>query len=107
MNQRIIDRTYHNKTLDINVGDTLTIILNENPSTGYRWKLDQVNEEIISLEDSKYTPDTKSQIGGGGNRTFSFKSVSTGMTTIGLGLMREGERDRTPTEQFQVSVQVR
>jgi inhibitor of cysteine peptidase len=106
MNQRTIDRSYDNKTLDINVGDKLTIILEENPTTGYRWKLDQVNEEAMTLEDSKYSANSESQVGGGGYRTFIFRSVSNGATKISLSLRREWEKEQSPIDRFQISVQV-
>ena len=106
MNQIIIDQNQNNGTLEVNVGDTILIDLKEIPTTGYRWKLDEVDEKIITLVDSKYTL-TSDGIGGAGSRMFTFKTRSPGKTKICLDLKREWEQNVSPIDQFQVSIQVR
>lgn len=52
----------NNKTFHSKLGDIITITLKENPTTGYRWKLGQIDERIILMEDSKYHINANSRI---------------------------------------------
>jgi inhibitor of cysteine peptidase len=106
MNQILIDQTQKNQTFDVSVSDTIIITLKENPTTGYRWKLDHGNEEIIKMEDSKYSMTSANGIGGGGTRTFTFKALSLGKTNVQLSLKREWEKKLTGFDQFKVFIMV-
>jgi inhibitor of cysteine peptidase len=106
MSQILIDQEDNNKTFDAKLGDAIIITLKENPTTGYRWKLGQIDEEIILVEDSKYHIDPGSRIGGGGARTFTFRMRSPGKTKIHLTLKREWEKEKSPIDEFVVYIQV-
>lgn len=93
MGQILIDQDDNNKTFDAKIGDTIIITVRENPTTGYRWKLAQIDEETILMEDSKYRIDL-----GSAARTFTFKVGSLGKTKIRLHLKREWEK--SPIDQF-------
>jgi|SRR6476469_7142804 len=106
MNQLTIGRSSNGKLFDACVGQLITITLNENPTTGYRWKPDELQEETIFLEDSKYSTHQKSGIGGGGIRTFTFRTRSPGTSKIHLSLKREWETEKRPIDEFEVFFQV-
>lgn len=106
MTQIVIDQKNNNSTLDVSVGDIVLITLSENPTTGYRWQPNRVDEEIILLKDSKY--DTSGNgIGSGGIRTFTFEARSTGTTKVSCDLRREWEKEKKSIQQFQVFIQVK
>jgi len=106
MNQILIERDHHNMTFNAKVNDTITITLKENPTTGYRWKLDNVNEKILLLQDSKYSIYPNSGVGGGGIRNFTFTARSPCRTEIHLSLKREWEKEKSPLDDFVVFIQV-
>ncbi|HEY7082467.1 MAG TPA: protease inhibitor I42 family protein [Nitrososphaeraceae archaeon] len=106
MNQILIYEGDKNKSFDANLDDTLIISLKENPTTGYQWKLDHVNAEIISLEESRFFENSVNRIGSGGTRTFTFKARSSGKTKVQLSLKREWEKKMIGVDQFEVFIQV-
>lgn len=89
------------KPVSMQVGDTLTVQLASNPSTGYSWKvisddaavLAQVGEPQFDLGDKTPMP------GAGGTETFTFLAKSAGTTTLTLLYSRPWETDTTPTPQ--------
>src|SRR6476659_5316798 len=101
MNQILIHEGDNNKSFDANLDDTIIITLKENATTGYRWKLDHVDEEIISIQKSQFSVNSANRIGSGGIRTFIFKARSSGKTKIQLSLKREWEKKMTGLDQFE------
>jgi inhibitor of cysteine peptidase len=106
MNQILIDQSHNNKTFDAKLNDIITITLKENPTTGYRWELDGVDEKIILIEDSRYSMLPNSAIGSGGTRTFTFRPQSLGKARVQLSLKREWEKRIGPIDQFVVFIQI-
>lgn len=106
MNQILIERHHDNMNFNAKLKDIITIAFKENPTTGYRWKLDNVNEEILLLQDSKYSIHPNSGVGGGGVRNFTFTAQSLGKTEIRLSLKREWENEKSPLDEFVVFIQV-
>jgi len=104
MNQILIDQDDNNKTFDAKVGDIITITLRENATTGYRWKVEGVDEKIILMEDSKYSITSDNRIGSGGTRTFTFRPQSLGKAKVQLSLKREWEKQ--PMDLFVVHIQI-
>lgn len=71
----------------VNAGETFTIVIESNPTTGYHWdivgELDSNTLEFISNE---YTSTSDPNLaGGGGLDVWTFKAVNTGETQITLG----------------------
>lgn len=89
------------KPVTLKVGDTLTVQLASNPSTGYSWKvieddtavLEQVGEPQFDLGSKTPMP------GAGGTETFTFRATAAGTTTLTLLYSRPWETDTTPTPQ--------
>lgn len=53
--------------------DTVTLVLEENPTTGFRWEI-ETDGEVLKLESDTYQPAQveKGIVGAGGTRTFVF-----------------------------------
>ncbi len=69
---------YHvnEKTSDrINVSekDIIEVKLDENPTTGYKWMIEEINSNDIQLVDEEYQRYEKAGIGGGGQKIFKLK----------------------------------
>lgn len=74
-------------------GDYFTIILDENPSTGYSWNYTLSDENKIELVNDKYFGSEESLVGAGGRREFSFKVNKDGASTITFKYSRGWEKD--------------
>jgi len=94
------------KTYRVHQDDVILVRLPENPSTGYQWALDEINEEILELEDSDFVLSSDVGIGGGGERRLRFKAKSTGTTRIELKLWREWEGDISAIQRYDFTIQV-
>ena len=100
-----------NKTLAVPVGKVFVIRLNENPTTGYVWAIDQ-QTELLVLQNSDYESDVRPNeygavlVGGGGKRSFTFVAQKSGMTTLKLKHWRSWEGDTSIVDTFNIPVQI-
>ena len=102
-----LTRGDNGKTIEVQAGDNVVVRLEENPTTGFVWAIDQDNDDILPLQNSDYTMAPSAGIGGGGQRSLTFKAQKAGTVSLQLKLWREWEGDRSITERFFVTVQVR
>ncbi|QEK10957.1 hypothetical protein FQB35_00425 [Crassaminicella thermophila] len=87
------------------------IELQENPTTGYTWKYDIKDKDIIQVISDNYEQDelpegAKSIVGKGGMHTWVIKGLKEGVTTIKFSKQREWEGDSSivETKEFIVTV---
>lgn len=89
------------KPVSLQVGDTLTVQLASNPSTGYSWKVISDDAAVLAqVGEPQFDLGTKTPMpGAGGTETFTFLAKSKGTTTLTLLYARPWETDTTPTPQ--------
>jgi inhibitor of cysteine peptidase len=102
-----LTRDDRGKTVEIHIGDTLVMRLDENPTTGYEWALEAYNKEIVTLNSTVYIPSPPSAVGGGGQRIFTFKGERAGRVTLRFMLRRRWEGEASVLEDFAVMLEVR
>ena len=74
------------------VKTTVTVSLPENPSTGYRWTYNVVNENIAeAVSDSYVTTAPPDVVGQCGTRSVVFRGIKEGTTKIIFTYLREWE----------------
>ena len=103
-----LDRDDDGRWVELHEGQQLTLSLDSNPTTGYRWEivdggpaiLDQVGEAEFRSGDS----DTN-LVGAGGVEVFRFKAKDSGQGVLKLGYRRPWE-DAEPLETFNVQILV-
>jgi inhibitor of cysteine peptidase len=98
------------KTCQVVLGRTLTIALEGNPTTGYRWKLGRIEgEPIRALGKPRYVQDegTKGRVGAGGTFYFPFKAVKPGKCMLTLDYQRPWEENKKPAKTLTFTVVVR
>lgn len=81
------------------------IRMEESPTTGYRWALDNIVGDILVLQKDDFSP-AGSGVGGGGERTFTFAAQKAGSTRLGLKLWRNWEGDSSITNRFDIAINV-
>jgi len=89
----------------VRVGDTVTVVLEGNPTTGYSWQVEAVDQAVLAAGDPEYVSESD-LIGAGGMYTFTFTAVAPGETPIRLVYLRPWETV-APLETFTLSVTVR
>ena len=89
----------NDRTIDLRVGDTIRVSLPENATTGYRWEIDRIDEQIVEAAGSEpHYPG--GAVGAGGEVTFAFKGKKSGAGDITLKYWRHFEGDSSVTKRF-------
>lgn len=87
-------------------GKTATIVLEENPTTGYTWAVSVDNPSVISLKSDKYFEEDTGRVGSGGVHQYVFEAMSPGTATITfeLGQQWDGGEKGAETKIYKVTV---
>lgn len=94
------------RLIEVGPGDTLTITLPENPTTGFRWEMDRPDPLALEVEDDRYTSNPGSAVGGGGARILVLRALSPAQLDVGLRLRRAWDPPGSAVDLFRVSVRV-
>lgn len=94
------------RTIEMKPDDTLEIVLDTNPTTGYQWKALPWDTKIIEQIDKPVYKSKSEAIGSGGELTFYFKALSTGRTPLKFIYFRTFEKDVPPIKSFKVTIVV-
>ena len=85
------------------VGDQVSVALNENPSTGYRWQADVDEAALRPLDDAFEA--ASGATGAGGTRRLTFEVLAAGATDLRLRKLRSWKPDEV-VEEFAVTLDV-
>jgi inhibitor of cysteine peptidase len=91
------------KTVGADVGDTLELSLDENPTTGYRWAVESLDTRVIAAQEGKYSS-SSGGVGGGGSMKWSLKAIASGKTEFRLKLWRQWEGEASVQKRFNVTL---
>jgi inhibitor of cysteine peptidase len=92
--------------IEIAVDTVLIILLEGNPSTGFGWGIDHIDQTILKNNQSKFDTTSGASIGSNGKFTFRFQSVKKGAGKISLKYWRHWEGDASVSKRFEVKVKV-
>jgi predicted secreted protein len=83
------------------VGRTVSIVLDENPTTGYAWSYSANPEGILREVSSEYAQDagTENMMGAGGKHTWVFESIGQGDTLLRFTYARPTETGVLPARE--------
>jgi inhibitor of cysteine peptidase len=93
------------KSIEVREGGEFVVLLDENPTTGYRWHVDHANE-ILDLEGDSYHPDPEMRFGSGGRRELRFRGKASGTARLELKHWQEWEGESSVTKRFSVEIRV-
>src|SRR5262249_10099479 len=94
-------------TIVVSLHDTLTVVLEENPTTGYRWALERASEELFEILKCDFVPSPGGAVGGGGTRSISLGFKKAGRGLLQLKLKRAWSGEASSAQGFQVEVDVK
>jgi inhibitor of cysteine peptidase len=101
-----LTETDNDRTVDLRVGETFRVRLPENATTGYRWTIDRLDDEVVEAVGSE--PDyAAGAVGSGGAVTFTFRAKKPGTGDIALKHWRHFEGDSSVTNRFRLRLNVR
>ena len=91
----------------LKVGETATITLEANRTTGYQWSHNIADQEILEIISDEYQETEQDQdvVGAGGTRIVEIKGVKEGTTTVELEYSREWE-SKPPKKRRDISIKV-
>jgi inhibitor of cysteine peptidase len=105
MSEITLSNADNGKTLTLKPGQTLTLQLTENPTTGYRWSIAPFNDQLLKLTDDRFDLPNSSAMGSGGKRVFTFQATRSGQINLNLNQKREWED--SAVESFNLTIEVR
>ena len=90
------------RTVEMHVGNVVTIRLQENPTTGYRWAVETAGG--LERVSDRFDPD--SAIGAAGIRSFEFRPPHAGSYELRLKHWRAWEGEGSVRNRFRVNINV-
>jgi len=96
------------QTISLSVGASKTIVLSENPSTGYTWQLDTAgssNLAIVRVNDAGYQPAHNGLLGAPGSHRWQIEAQAPGTAKIVFAYSRASEHV-APAKSHVVEVDV-
>lgn len=97
------------RVLHLDKGDTFTVLLVSNPTTGYLWKFGTplYDETVMILRGDQYIRPDEQLAGAPGKRSLTFLAEGSGRTGLKLVYVRPWEKDQSPAKEFNVMVIVK
>jgi inhibitor of cysteine peptidase len=85
-------------------GSKVTIQLEENPTTGYQWIVNGIDEIFLVPEGDAFLTGDQMGLGAGGVRRFFFRAKGTGCTSLSLINRRGWESDNEGIAVFKLAL---
>ena len=97
------------RTLQLDKGDTFTVLLTSNPTTGFSWEFTKplYDENVMTLQGDKYIRPDEQLMGAPGKRSLTFLAKGSGRTGLKLVYRRPWEKSQPPAEEFNVMAVVK
>jgi predicted secreted protein len=84
-------------------GDRITVLLDENPSTGYQWSA--AATDVLEVHRSELRPGPTTRPGAGGARVIVLRTARPGHGQVQFTLARSWQRDE-PVDRWTLDVDV-
>ena len=101
----LIEEGADGRTIEMRVGQELELRLAENPTTGYRWRLESNGEPACALLDDSFDP-PRGGYGRGGSHGWHFRARQAGEGRIALASRRGHGDGGSASRTFAVAVRV-
>jgi len=97
------------KDAEVAVGDTFTVTLCSNPTTGFEWSESaQISDQTVleQVDHATVAPENKNVVGAPGQEVWTFKALTQGTSTVSLEYGRPWEGGEKGEWTFEVTVTV-
>jgi predicted secreted protein len=92
------------KTIRINIGDVIVINLAENPTTGFQWEMDEIDNSVVVLENEIFSELGDGGLGSGGTKSFVIKALTSGNQHIQLKYWKAWEGESSVDKRFDITL---
>jgi inhibitor of cysteine peptidase len=99
-----ISQSQNGQAISIKEGDTVELCLPENPSTGYRWTVDALDEAHVTVDETGFR--SRGAAGSGGDACWRLRATGPGDTTVALKRWRPFEGNRSIVERFAITLHI-
>jgi inhibitor of cysteine peptidase len=86
---QLVNEEQNKATVNLALNGTITLKLDENPTTGFQWNLTATPGLVVSADN--YQPAAPQLVGSGGVHTWDMKAVRTGTQEVKAVYMRSWE----------------
>ncbi len=100
----ILNNQDNGRTIEVEAQSVVTVRLDENPSTGYRWNIETAEGLELVGDNFERIRDT---IGAGGVRIFQFRASKAGSHRLNIRKWRDWEGESSIIERFYVTIVVK
>ncbi|MCP3972861.1 MAG: protease inhibitor I42 family protein [bacterium] len=90
--------------VSLSVGDVAEIHLEENPTTGFRWSIDELSPGLDVIDDKFHIAGTPLVAGASGVHEWRLRVAEPGSHTLRLRLAQEWERESAADRRFTVDI---
>ena len=94
------------QTVEAAVGQSVEICLEENPTTGFRWRMAKAGEAVARLLGDAFEPGRKAP-GQAGVHRWQFKTVAAGSAPVRFTYRRSWEDDAASSRIYSVTLSVK
>lgn len=94
------------KTVEINVGDRLEIVLPAKPSTGYLWEVSFYDANQLTLSNPDFYANGNT-IGSNGTEVIKLQAIAEGQGQLKVIFHRPFERSTPPLKTFEATIFVK
>lgn len=92
----------------IGVGESLTVTLCSNPSTGFAWEAASIDDgTVLQQVEQKYIEPSANTVGTAGQEAWTFKALKKGQTTVSMKYSRPWEGGEKGVWNFTLQVEVK
>lgn len=91
------------RSLAVRLGDLVCLSLAENPTTGYRWDIEETSN-ILELQQDTYGSQVPAQLGRPSTRVFVFRVAGAGLVKLRLRRWRPWQGESSIEERFSMDL---
>lgn len=103
-----LDQSADEEQVSIAPGQRIHLTLPSNRTTGFQWKISQLDQSVLTLVDQKYQAKqhANNQLGSGGKTIFLFRGKKSGSTTLKIHYSRPWQGGEKEQRSFHLEVTV-
>jgi inhibitor of cysteine peptidase len=106
--ERIREFTDPLQTIQVTVGETFSIVLDSNPTTGYTWqRQDKAGDGVVIFANSRFVAARPDLAGAGGRDHITFRATAPGTEKLTFHYVRPWEKNTKPARTVVFTVTVR
>ena len=105
MSEHHLGKEHSGSVVRARPGDTIVVVLDENPTTGYRWHVKQSGGSVLAEPEAGFEPTAGGAIGSGGRRRLAFRVTGPGRAEPELVLRRAEDRPDAAIDRWRAVVE--